>query len=275
MELFSLDKTKCVKCQACVRDCAFKALRTGAESWPEMVYPERCMKCQHCFALCPKGAIKLDGKAPEDSAPVAGIELPGGAAVENWMRVRRSVRKFQDCDVDRAILDRILRTLSNSPTGCNARGLKFTCYPDRAAMAVFREGFLRTIECHREGTKLLPRWLALPAIRLRNGTEDMFFRGAGGMLIVSCDETAPGVATPFEDVIAACTYFELLAQCNGIATCWCGFMKMVQSEIPELLEETTGLRRTTPFYAMLFGKSAIRYARTVQRDSYATIEYKG
>ena len=94
------------------------------------------------------------------------------------------------------------------------------------------------------------------------------------MLIVSSDETAPGVTTPNEDVIAACTYFEMLAEANGLATCWCGFLKMITKEIPEILEKTTGLRRTTPFYAMLFGFPKVRYPRSVQRDSYANIIYR-
>ena len=59
------------------------------------------------------------------------------------------------------------------------------------------------------------------------------------------------------------------------ATCWCGFLKMVQQEIPELLEQTIGLRRTSPFYAMLFDRPAVHYARGVQRDSYARIDLRG
>ena len=30
-----------------------------------------------------------------------------------------------------------------------------------------------------------------------------------------------------------------------------------------------------PFYAMLFGLPAVRYARGVQRDSYARIDFRG
>ena len=102
----------------------------------------------------------------------------------------------------------------------------------------------------------------------------MFFRGASGILIVSSDETSPGVATPLEDVTIACAQFEMLANAAGIASCWCGCLKMVQREIPELLEQTIGLRRTTPFYAILFGRPAVRYARCVQRDTYARVDYR-
>ena len=185
------------------------------------------------------------------------------------------MRHFADEDVDRATLSRILSALGNAPTGCNARALTFTCFPTRASMDGFRRDFISVIERHRNGAKLLPRWLAVPAIRLRNGEDDMFFREASGMLVVSSDETAPGVATPLEDVTIACAQFEMLANAAGIATCWCGFLKMVQQEIPELLEQTIGLRRTAPFYAMLFGRPAVRYARGVQRDSYARIDFRG
>ena len=274
-EIFEVEESKCLKCGACVRDCAFRALRSGDDGLPRLAFPDRCMRCQHCLAVCPVGAVTFDGRRPEDSLPVKGLALPGLDAVENWMRTRRSMRRFAAEDVDRATLERILKALGNTPTGCNARALTFTCFPTRKAMDGFRNDFIKAIERHREGTRLLPRWLAVPAIKLRKGGDDMFFRGSSGILIVSSDETAPGVTTPREDVAIACSHFEMLANAAGIATCWCGFLDLVQKEVPELLEATTGLRRTTPFYAMLFGRPAVRYARGVQRDSYARIDMRG
>lgn len=275
IDLFKIDDSKCVKCGACVRDCAFRALRSGEDGLPRLAAADRCMRCQHCLAICPVGAITLDGKRPEDSMPLKGLALPSAEAVANWMVTRRSVRNFRkDEDVDRATLDRVLKVLGNTPTGCNARALTFTCMPDRASMDRFRKDFIKVIERHRDGTKLLPRWLAIAAIKLRKGGEDVFFRSAPGMLIVSSDVSAPSVTTPREDATVACSNFELLANANGIATCWCGFLSLVQKEIPEILEDTIGIGRNNPFYAMLFGKSAVRYMRGVQRDDYANIVYR-
>lgn len=271
---FQVDSSACLRCGACVRDCAFKVLSLGKAGIPEIGNPERCMRCQHCFAVCPVGAITFDGVRSSDVETVKNLNLPNADQVANWIKSRRSIRKFADEDVDPETLDKVLKLLGNTPTGCNARALTFTCYPNRAAMKEFRVAFLNAVEEHRDGSKLLPRWLALPAIKLRNGGEDMFFRGASGILIVSSDETAPGVTTPQEDVTIACSNFELLANANGIGTCWCGFLKLVQREIPELLEKVAGIRRTTPFYAILFGKSAVKYTRCVERSAYANIVYK-
>lgn len=255
----------------CIRDCAFRALKADADGYPVLPDETKCMKCQHCFAICPKAAIVFDGKSPENSIPASNLELPTAAAVENWLRTRRSCRQFRDADVDRALLDRILKTLANVPTGCNARSLTFTCYSTPDAMKAFKERFITAIEAHRDGNHLLPRSIAIPAIQLRKGGEDIFFRGAPAMLIVSSDETNPAVATPQEDVTIACANFELLAQAHGLATCWCGFLKLVQNAVPEILEVTSGIRRTTPFYAILFGYPAVRYQRGIQRDDYAKI----
>lgn len=272
--IFEVDHEICIRCGRCVRDCAFKALAAGAGGQPVMAEPSRCMRCQHCLAVCPVGAVTFDGKKPSDAVSTKGLELPSAAAVENWLSVRRSTRSFASGDVDRALLDRILKKLGNVPTGCNARSLTFTCYPNRASMDSFRAAFIDAVANHRDGTKLLPRWLAVPAIRMRRGESDMFFRDAPGMLIISSDETNPAVITPEVDVAAACAYFEMLAQAHGLATCWCGFLKIVQQAVPELLEATSGIRRTTPFYAMLFGRPGISYPRGVLRDDYATIDYR-
>ena len=40
-ELFEVNAAKCVKCGACVRDCAFRALRMEADGLPKMAFPNR------------------------------------------------------------------------------------------------------------------------------------------------------------------------------------------------------------------------------------------
>lgn len=258
-----------------MRDCAFGALKTGEDAYPAFAHPERCMRCQHCFAICPKGAIAFAGHRPGEAVANDGsVALPTGEEVMNWLRFRRSVRSYREGDVDRATLGKILHSLGNVPTGCNARGLTFTCFPTHASLDGFKARFLKAIEEHREGTRLLPRWLAVPAIKMRRGGPDLFFRGAGGLLIVSSDERNPSVTTPHEDIIATLAAFEFLAEAHGFGTCWFGFLKKVQQAVPELLEKALGFRRETPFYAMLFGLPAVRYARSVVRENDAAVDWR-
>ncbi len=266
---FHVDAAKCVTCGACVRDCAFKALKSDAEKRPVMAHPARCMLCQHCLSICPAGAVSIDGKKAEDSLRLRDAEFPSAKAVTDWMAFRRSIRQFRPEDVDRASLDAVLRALGNAPTGCNARSLTFTCYPTRAAVKKFTADFIDVLEAPHP--HMLPRWLAAPAIRLRRGGGDMFFRGAPGLLIISSDTDNKEVTTPQEDVAAAVTYFEMLANAHGIATCWCGFLRLAQGVVPELLETIAGIPRKHVFAAVLFGTAAVKYPRGVQREGYATV----
>lgn len=271
-EFFGCDSEKCVRCGACVRDCAFKALHADAEGRPVMAKPDRCMRCQHCFAICPTGAIAFDGHGAEEAVATKGLEIPSAEAVRNYLRSRRSIRTFAAEDVDRSVLEEILKTLGNSPTGCNARSLTFHCWPNRASLDRFRQTFVDILARHK-GPHLLPRWLAVPAINLRRAREDIFFRGASGLLLVSSDERNPAVTTPVEDTVIACANFEHLANAHGIGTCWFGFLRHAHAVVPELLGEAVGLRPETPFYAMLFGRPGLRHVRTVCRDSYADIRW--
>jgi len=97
--------------------------------------------------------------------------------------------------------------------------------------------------------------------------EDVIFRGAPHMLAVSA---APASVCPQEDVNLALAYFELMAQCAGLGTVWCGLAKMTMELLPELKQEV-GVPPGHYYYTMLFGVPAVRYARTVQRDEAARV----
>ena len=96
---------------------------------------------------------------------------------------------------------------------------------------------------------------------------DEIFRGAPHLLVVSAGEKATCAK---EDVDLSLAYFELLAQCSGLGTVWCGMLKLVLDAAPEL-RSCLDLGPETPFYGMLFGYPAVRYARTVQRDDAASV----
>jgi hypothetical protein len=91
---------------------------------------------------------------------------------------------------------------------------------------------------------------------------DIIFRGAPHLLVASVPKNVP---SPMPDCLIALSYFELFAQANGVGTVWNGLAKWA---INDLLPETRQ-RLGIPDdhlvgYAMVFGKPAVRYARTVQ-----------
>ena len=263
---FCVDAKKCVKCDACVNDCPSGIIRR------EGAVPEAaeggCLECQHCLAVCPAGAISVFGLKPENSLPLLDGATPSYKQMKTFVRGRRSVRRFLDEDVSPTLINELLADLAHAPTGCNDRDLIFSVVAGRQAMGILREKVIKTIEARQESGVVSSKFIAGAVMAYRSGGKDVLFRGAPHLLIVSPGKKA---TCSHEDTILALAYFELLAQSAGLGTTWCGVIKLVSDVIPEI-RELLGLAPDTYFYAMMFGKPAVSYARTVQRDTAALVQ---
>lgn len=268
---FAVDEKLCTGCGLCAKDCPMHCLAKNAEGKAAMRENKvgNCIKCQHCMAVCPAGAISICGKSPADLPKAEDLKFPGPAEAEAFMRMRRSYRLFKREDTDRDLIDRMMKQLANAPTGCNSRSLRFRVF-SMAALDRLRKGVLETIEDHRGS--VIPRHVAIPAILWRKKGHDEFFRNAPNLLIVSSDGGGDAPTTPEVDVAAACAYFELIAQANGLATCWCGYLEMIIQATPEI-RHLLGISSKAKQCAMLFGPAAVKYRRGVERDSEAVFEY--
>ena len=266
---FTVAHDKCIQCDACIRDCPRGIIsRTG--ELPE-VLPARaddCLECQHCLAVCPTGAVSVFGLHPEDSLELAPAKLPSAQQMHTLLRGRRSVRHYKEENVPRETIDALLATLAHAPTGCNDRDLHFLVVDDRAILNALLEKIMTTLEEKECNGASLPEFL-LPAItEYRQNGVDVIFRGAPHLLVVWAGAKA---TCPEQDIALSLAYFEMLAQCSGLGTVWCGFMKLIVDTVPEL-RSYLGLGPEPPFYAILFGYPDVHYARTVQRDGDMAIQ---
>jgi nitroreductase/NAD-dependent dihydropyrimidine dehydrogenase PreA subunit len=262
---FSVNAEKCVQCDACIKDCPSENIQLK-EAKPGMA-EDGCFECQHCLAVCPTGALSIFGLKPENSLPLLNGSIPSYQQMKTLVRGRRSVRQFRDEDVPATLIDDLLADLAHAPTGGNTRDLAFSLVPNRKAMGTLRERIIKTIKAGQESVGVQNGFIADIATAYYNGGKDMLFWGAPHLLIVS-----PGEKTicGHEDTVIALSYFELLAQSANLGATWCGVLKFIADMFPETYK-LLGLAPDTYFYAMMFGKPAVAYVRTVQRDSVAQI----
>lgn len=265
MPRFKVDPEKCTQCDACVNDCPRGILRRK-EGTPEAVAAD-CLECQHCLAVCPAGAVSIFGLDPADSLPLSEGALPSRRQMKAFVRGRRSVRRFLDEEVPAALIDELLADLAHAPSGCNARDLTFSVVSGRKSMAALLEKIIKAVETKRPGGGIKADFVTEAVDDYRKNGADPIFEGAPHLLVVSHGEKAVCYR---EDVVLALAYFELLAQSAGLGTTWCGMVKLIADMLPEM-GGWFGLAPDTYFYAMIFGKPAVRYARTVQRDQAARI----
>jgi nitroreductase len=227
------------------------------------------MHCQHCLAICPSAAISIDGFVPEASRPLSKSALPSLDQMDLLVRGRRSIRQYRDENVDSALIQRLLDAVAHAPTGVNRRELAFTIIRDKSVMAVLRSRVMGALE-KALNSGSFPKeaaYLARMVSLWRDEGRDFIFRGAPHLLIVSAPPETP---TPQQDVPLTLAYFELLAQSAGLGTVWCGLLKRAFEALPEL-KSLVDLPPDHVYYAMLFGRPAVRYARTVQHEGTAQV----
>lgn len=258
----------CTGCGKCVKDCAvgileLKDKRPSVRKGKEGM----CMDCRHCVAVCPEGAMSINGISADSCRMLSEMPVPPPNEVSNLIMSRRSMRSFAPVDVPREDIEEMLETLKYVPAGCNIRHLVFSVVSGRAKMDELRKRTIDALEAHKEE---LPVFLkgALAAVK-KNPSIDPFFRGAPHLLIVKGD---PKAVTPQMDCVAACAYFDILAQSHGFGATWCGFLKIIIDAVPEVAD-LFSIPRGAPFYAMMFGEPMVDYVRCVNRSDGARTEW--
>lgn len=268
---FSVDESRCTGCGLCVSDCPARII-VQANGHAPSIDTEReatCIQCQHCLAVCPTAAISIFGLDPDESLALPADGFPSLDAMTQLLRRRRSVRQYQDADVDQALLQQLLTTLAYAPTGINRRAWTFTVIDTRATMARFQRQVMDALSRAADEDRLPERFGYLRAAttwKYEYGVK-LLFRTAPHALIVSAPPDAP---CPEQDVVLALAHFDLLAQSAGLGTVWWGMFHMILEAAPEL-KTVLGLPEDHAYYAMLFGLPAVQYPRAVQRDASAVV----
>lgn len=262
---FTVNHDTCISCGACVEDCPTHVLGMSGE-YPIMQKEEFCMRCQHCLAVCPTASVSILGRDPEDSTPLKG-NLPEARQLETLIKGRRSIRQFEQKDIDPALLKELLHVAGHAPTGTNTLKLHVSALDTLDSMNAFREEvYARLHTMVEEGSMPEnPRKERLTAAaRLWKAKRlDTIFLTAPHCLFLSNAKNASCVD---EDAIIFLSTFELVAQTRGVGTVWCGLLnRCLKYVLPDLLPRLGITENESFVYPMLFGYPGVEYYRTVER----------
>ncbi len=264
---FEIAKDKCTRCGLCAKDCVVNIIDLDS-GYPQIPAEKEmfCLKCQHCLAVCPTEALSILGKKPEQSRELKE-NFPDPTQLEMLIKGRRSIRHYEDENLEPELMQRLLDVAWQAPTGVNARQVQFSVIDDKEALAKFREatyaGLSRLIEAGE-----LPDEQAMFASFVKLWQEkgtDVLFRGAPHLIVASAPRNCP---TPLPDCLIALSYFELFAQSLGVGTVWNGLAtSAIAKLVPELRNKLGIPAEHLVGYVMVFGKPAIQHQRTVEHGA--------
>lgn len=263
MTSFAVDATRCIGCGRCVEDCIGHCLGLP-DGVAVMLHEERCIGCQHCLAVCPTGAVSMLGHTAQDCLPLDGA-FPSAESMEALVRGRRSVRRYAQCNADRATLTRLFNACNYAPTGVNARQLWVGTIDDIAVMTAFREELYRRMgELLEQGAipdEPRTRIFRMAPVLWKERGQDVLLRTAPHVVVVSNAATAPCVP---QDPLIYLSYFELLAHSYGLATTWCGLLYWCfRLFVPDMLTRLGMPDGHELGYCMLYGLPDVRYPRSI------------
>jgi nitroreductase/NAD-dependent dihydropyrimidine dehydrogenase PreA subunit len=264
----TIDKTKCKKDGLCVAECPTAIIRQkDKDSHPELVKgsAQICLRCGHCVAVCPHGAldhadIPLAACPPIDKDLVVSHEQ-----VVQWLRSRRSVRRFKDKPVDKASIQKLIEIARYAPTASNSQLVEWAVITDKSQIRDLAGKVVEWMKAVLQkdpqpaNASYLPMLVAAWDLGI-----DAVLRSAPGLIVAMAPKAA---ANGLVDLTLALSYLELAAPSLGLGTCWAGLLQgALLSHKP--LKPVVGIPADYPHhYPMIIGYSDVRYYRLPERRS--------
>jgi nitroreductase/NAD-dependent dihydropyrimidine dehydrogenase PreA subunit len=267
MSLLYIDKKKCHQDGLCAAECPMGIIRfEGKGSYPE-IPPESeamCIRCGHCVAVCPQGALDHSGVPLAACTPIEKDLAISPAQAEQFLRSRRSVRRFKEKPVDKATLQHLIEIARCAPTAGNSQLVEWLVIDDRQHLQAIAGQVIAWMRVMLQDPKspVAPYYPVL--VKAWESGVDSVLRSAPCLVTAM----APGpMPIRMVDLTLALSYLELAAPQYGLGTCWAGLLQGAMLANPALKEEV-GIPQDYMFhYPMMIGYCKVRYYRLPERKA--------
>lgn len=269
-----INPNKCKKDGICLDECPMRIITMNADSGlPELVTGAEasCLGCGHCVAVCPHGAVEHSLLPADQSVPIESAKIIHKEQAIQFLRMRRSARKFQLKPVEKQKLSEIIEIARYSPTASNSQLVEWIVFSEKKRIT---ELLQRTvdwmIDLIQQGPQAIYSPYIVPAVEAWELGKDFILRNAPAIVFAIAPLTA---SYGMVDLTISLSYLELIAPQFGLSTCWAGILHRAMEHHPPL-REFVGIGEDYPyFYPMMVGYPKYKYFRLPARKP-PKIEWK-
>jgi nitroreductase/NAD-dependent dihydropyrimidine dehydrogenase PreA subunit len=267
MSLITIDENSCTHCGGCVDECPTKIIAFREEgSVPASVeqLESLCINCWHCVSVCPVDALEHSRMSPDSCPPIKKDLSISSEQAEQFLRSRRSIRRYSEKPVDKDILSSLIKTARYAPTGHNSQNLKWLVIHERNRLDKHED---RVIDWMKYMIKEMPdvagAWNMNTIVAAHEAGMRTVFRGAPHLIIAYGLKADPTVQTNSN---IAMSYLELAAVSLKLGTCWAGFFNIASQHWPPLQEALDLPENHTVCSSMMIGYPVHTYSRLAPRN---------
>lgn len=246
---------QCIGCGLCISDCLTHdiELREDKKAAP---LNQNCFKCGHCIAICPQNAVSLeDGDMSEIKEFDEESFTIEPETFLNVVKFRRSVRQYQDREVEREKIEKIIEAGRYTETASNRQGVSYI---------VVQKEIPRLRELAKKQLRTLgSSGYNMSGLNLDEG--DFLFRYAPVLILT--------VANSKVDAGLAASNMELMAVTQGLGAFFIGFFVRIANKDPEIRAILEMKPDEEIITCMAVGYSKVKYYRTVPRKK-AKVRWK-
>ena len=239
----------CAGCGLCAKDCVGGDIEiVDGKAKAKGV---RCIQCGHCEAICPCGAISLDGYDDEVEEFEEQTRLDPDELLKA-MKTRRSIRQFKADKVPSDVIDMIIEAGRQAPTGSNAQKTGYVVIEKKLAVC---EGLAVNLfgKLIKTGKKVIP---ALKGMEI---DKNFFFKKAPLVIVVTGGDKV--------SASLAAQNMATMAEAHGLGVLFSGFFTM-SVNFSSTIKKTLGLsKEKRAVTTLVIGYPDVKYKRNVHRKN--------
>lgn len=119
--MFKVNNNKCINCFSCINDCPTRTI-TSIDN-KITIQDENCIFCGHCYAICPTEAV-ISSSIPDKKINYNISEDD----YLNFLKSKRSIRQFQNKEIDKLMIKKLIEAGRFTATGRNLQDVRFIVF---------------------------------------------------------------------------------------------------------------------------------------------------